>query len=84
MRKRPVLAGLATLAMLFGGVIAAGPAASAFARWNRMPSQPWKTMDGTFVTITCAIAESFGIMVGCTRCSIPFSVRTATPSSFTR
>jgi hypothetical protein len=29
MRKRPVLAGLVTLAMLFGGAIATGPAASA-------------------------------------------------------
>ena len=34
--------------------------------------------------ITCAMAVSFGTMVGCTRCSMPLSVLTATPSSFTR
>ena len=33
---------------------------------------------------TCAIADSFGTMVGCTRCSIHASVRTATPNSLTR
>ena len=34
--------------------------------------------------MTWAIADSFGTMVGCTRCSMPASVFTATPSSFTR
>src|ERR1700756_4564944 len=38
-----------------------------------------------FVTpITWAIAVSFGTMVGCTRCSMPLSVLTATPRNFRR
>ena len=34
--------------------------------------------------MTCAMAESFGTMVGCTRCSMPLPVSIATPSSLTR
>jgi len=33
---------------------------------------------------TEAIAVCFGTMVGCTRCSMPLSVREATPSSLMR
>src|ERR1019366_2838954 len=46
---------------------------------------PAPSMVTALVTpITCAIEDDFGTMVGCTRCSIPFAVRTATPSSLTR
>ena len=33
---------------------------------------------------TCAITEAVGTIVGCTRCSMPLSVRCATPSSLIR
>ena len=33
---------------------------------------------------TSAMAESFGTMAGCTRCSMPLSVIVATPSSLMR
>ena len=42
------------------------------------------TVTALVTPITCAIAESFGTMVGCTRCSMPLSVLTATPSNLTR
>ena len=42
------------------------------------------TVTALVTPMTCAIAESFGTMVGCTRCSMPASVLTATPSSLTR
>ena len=46
---------------------------------------PSPSMVTALVTpITCAIEDDLGTMVGCTRCSMPFAVRTATPSSFTR
>ena len=48
-------------------------------------AMPSASMVTALVTpITCAIGETLGTMVGCTRCSMPFSVRTATPSSLTR
>src|SRR6267378_3028164 len=46
---------------------------------------PSPSMVTAFVTpITCAIDVDFGTMVGCTRCSMPLAVRTATPNSLTR
>ena len=48
-------------------------------------SRPTASMVTALVTpITWAMAESFRTMVGCTRCSMPLAVRTATPSSLTR
>ena len=42
------------------------------------------TVTALVTPMTCAIAEDWGTMVGCTRCSTPCGVRWATPSSFTR
>ncbi len=42
------------------------------------------TVTALVTPMTWAMAESFGTMVGCTRCSMPASVFTATPRSLTR
>ena len=42
------------------------------------------TVTALVTPMTWAMADSFGTMVGCTRCSMPASVRTATPNSLTR
>ena len=49
-------------------------------------ANPSFDVDGHDTAQKLAILASlaFGTMVGCTRCSMPFAVRTATPSSFTR
>ena len=45
---------------------------------------PSASMEIALVTpMTWAMALSRGTMVGCTRCSMPWAVRTATPSSLT-